>query len=103
MALLDAWALALSLRETENVADALAVTERLRGRHVWLYQAMSALFTPVYQSDSRSLPFVRDRIVGPLSKVWPATTLQAAMVSGLIGAPFRRLDLQSSGSSRPTG
>jgi len=44
--------------------------------------------------DSRVLPFVRDRIVGPLSKLWPATAIQAAMVSGLVGAPLKSLGLE---------
>jgi hypothetical protein len=56
-----------------------------------LYQWLSAIFTPVYQSDSRVLPFVRDRVVGPLSKLWPATAIQAAMVSGLVGRRSSRL------------
>lgn len=63
----------------------------MRRRHVHLYQALTALFTPVYQSDSRAIPFVRDRIVGPLSKLWPAARIQAAMVSGLIGNPLEPL------------
>ena len=29
--------------------------------------------------------FSRDRLVGPLSRLWPASWIQAAMVSGLIG------------------
>ena len=93
MALLDAWALARSLRDTVSVVDALAEAVRLRRGHVRLYQAMSALFTPVYQSDSNALPLVRDLVVGPLSRLWPATWVQAAMVSGLIGDPLRRLGL----------
>ena len=63
----------------------------MRRRHVRLYQALTALFTPVYQSDSGVLPFLRDRVVGPLSKLWPATRIQAAMVSGLIGDPLSPL------------
>ncbi|MDX3911102.1 MAG: hypothetical protein QHC67_14970 [Sphingobium sp.] len=66
---------------------------RLRRRHVLTYQWLTALFTPVYQSDSRLLPLIRDRMVGPLSKLWPATTIQAAMVSGLVGNPLRLLGL----------
>jgi salicylate hydroxylase len=93
MALLDAWALAQGLREGADVADALARAVGLRRGHVRLYQAMSALFTPVYQSDSRVLPLLRDLLVGPLSKLWPATWLQAAMVSGLVGRPLGRLGL----------
>jgi 2-polyprenyl-6-methoxyphenol hydroxylase-like FAD-dependent oxidoreductase len=94
MALLDAWALAVALRSSANVPDAIARAVRLRRRHVHLYQWLTAIFTPVYQSDSRVLPFVRDRIVGPLSKLWPATAIQAAMVSGLVGAPLKPLGLE---------
>lgn len=93
MALLDAYALALALREADGAAAACARAVALRRRHVRLYQAMSRVFTPVYQSDGRVLPFIRDRLVGPLSKVWPATRLQAAMVSGLVGSPLRVLGL----------
>jgi 2-polyprenyl-6-methoxyphenol hydroxylase-like FAD-dependent oxidoreductase len=82
MALLDAYALALALRHARDVPSALADAVAMRRRHVRLYQALTALFTPVYQSDSRLLPFVRDRLVGPLSTLWPATRIQAAMVSG---------------------
>ncbi|WP_448662716.1 FAD-dependent oxidoreductase [Sphingomonas sp. CJ20] len=94
MALLDAHALALALRGTKTVDAACAQAVRLRRRHVRLYQAMSRLFTPVYQSDGRVLPFLRDRLVGPLSKRWPATRLQAAMVSGLVGSPLGALGLE---------
>ena len=93
MALLDAWALAKALRETDTVDDAIPRAVGLRQRHVRLYQAMSAVFTPVYQSDSRVLPAVRDWLVGPLSKLWPATRIQAAMVSGLAGGPLKPLGL----------
>ena len=93
MALLDAWGLARALREEEDVPSALARTVRLRRGHVRLFQALSWMFTPVYQSDSRFLPFLRDRIVGPLSHLWPATAIQAGMVTGLMGEPLRRLGL----------
>ncbi|WP_340689067.1 NAD(P)/FAD-dependent oxidoreductase [Sphingomonas liriopis] len=100
MALLDAYALAKGLRESDDVAAGLAAAVALRRRHVRLYQALTALFTPVYQSDSRLLPFVRDRLVGPLSGLWPANRIQAAMVSGLIGSPLAPLALASSGFVR---
>jgi salicylate hydroxylase len=93
MALLDAWALATALREADDLPAALERAARMRRRHVFLFQLASWLFTPVYQSDSRLLPFIRDRIVGPLSKIWPATAIQAAMVTGLLGRPLRRLGL----------
>lgn len=93
MALIDAYALALALRTTEGVDAAIGRAIALRRRHVRLYQWLTALFTPVYQSDSRVLPFVRDRLVGPLSRLWPATRIQAAMVAGLIGDPLGPLGL----------
>lgn len=94
MALLDAWALAIGLSRHRAIEPALAETIALRRRHVQLYQWLTWLFTPVYQSDSRVLPFVRDRLVGPLSNLWPATAIQAAMVSGLIGDPLGTLGLE---------
>lgn len=94
MALLDAYALALAFREGSDVSDAIARAIACRRFHVWLYQVLTAFFTPVYQSDSRAIPFLRDRLVGPVSKVWPAPGIQAALVSGLVGGPLRRLDLR---------
>ncbi len=93
MALLDAWALSLALREHGDIADALTAAVRLRRNHVRLYQAMSLLLTPVYQSDSRLAPFLRDWAMGPLSRLWPLGAIQAAMVSGLVGSPLSTLDL----------
>jgi salicylate hydroxylase len=97
MALLDAWALARGLEEGPDLQRGLARAVRLRRRHVRLYQALSALFTPAYQSDSRLLPFVRDRIVPPFGRRWPATTIQAEMVAGTFGGPLDRLGLTASG------
>lgn len=93
MALLDAHALALALREADDLDQGLRRAVALRRRHVHLYQAMSRLLTPVYQSDGRAIPFARDRLMGPLSRLWPIPAIQAAMVSGLIGGPFRTLSL----------
>lgn len=93
MALLDAWALALALRESDSRDAALVRAVALRRRHVRLYQAMSLLLTPVYQSDGRLVPLLRDRLIGPISTLKPVMRLQAAMVSGLVGGPLSRLGL----------
>jgi salicylate hydroxylase len=93
MALLDAWALAKALREAESLPAALARTVALRRRHVRLYQAMSRVLTPVYQSDGWLVPLARDRLVGPVSRLAPVMKLQAAMVSGLVGNPLQPLGL----------
>jgi 2-polyprenyl-6-methoxyphenol hydroxylase-like FAD-dependent oxidoreductase len=94
MALLDAWALAAGLRETGSIHAGINRAVEMRRRHIMLYQWLSWLFTPVYQSDSLVLPAIRDSVVGPLSGLWPATWIQAAMVSGLIGSPFKSLGLE---------
>ncbi len=93
MALLDAWALAKALREEDGLACALRRAIALRRAHVRLYQALSILFTPAYQSDSRLLPWIRDRIVPPFGRLWPATRIQAEMVAGTFGSPLERLGL----------
>jgi 2-polyprenyl-6-methoxyphenol hydroxylase-like FAD-dependent oxidoreductase len=93
MALLDAWALATALREDDQLARPLARAAALRRRHVRLYQALSLLLTPVYQSDGRVVPWLRDWLVGSVSRMWPVPQIQAAMVSGLIGNPLKRLGL----------
>jgi 2-polyprenyl-6-methoxyphenol hydroxylase-like FAD-dependent oxidoreductase len=90
MALLDAAALATALASTRDVSDALAAYVGMRRRHVRLFQAMSYLFTPFYQSDSRVLPLVRD-LAGPLSRVWPAPRLLATIVAGTLTDPLRRI------------
>ncbi len=93
MALLDAYALALALTGTPAGRDPLERAVALRRRHVLLYQGMSRLFTPFYQSDGRAPPVLRDLLVGPASRIGPAPRLLAAMVAGIVGAPLRPLGL----------
>jgi salicylate hydroxylase len=95
MALLDAWALSLGLASPGTIAERLDRAIALRRNHVLLYQWLTAVLTPVYQSDSRIIPWARDWLIGPISKLWPATTIQAALVSGLAGNPLRRLSLET--------
>lgn len=93
MALLDAWALARGLNDHRELSDALSAAVRLRRGHVRLYQGLSRLFTPAYQSDGRALPWTRDRLVAPLARLWPVTRIQAEMVAGTFGGPLRQLGL----------
>lgn len=94
MALLDAFALGQALEQTGADRDiALARYVRLRAGHIRLYQAMSFLFTPVYQSRGRVIPALRDWIAAPLMGVPPAPALLAALVAGGFGAPLKRLGL----------
>ncbi|MET3924808.1 NAD(P)/FAD-dependent oxidoreductase [Devosia sp. 2618] len=95
MALLDARALYLALRDhPEDSTKALNHYARLRRGHVRLYQALSAAFTPFYQSDSRALPLIRDVFVSVLARIPPAPQILAALVSGSLLSPVRRLELE---------
>jgi 2-polyprenyl-6-methoxyphenol hydroxylase-like FAD-dependent oxidoreductase len=69
MALLDAAALASAIA-TNPWEDALPAYARMRRWHVRSYQALSAAFTPMYQSDSRILPALRNHLLAPASE-WP--------------------------------
>ncbi len=92
MALLDAWALSTALERHDDIDAALANFVKIRGAHVKLYQAISRIFTPVYQSDSKILPALRDQFAEPLSRVWFMPKLLAAMVAGTLGGPLTKLD-----------
>ncbi len=87
MALLDACALASAMQSEADIRSAMASYHRQRRLHVALYQAASAAFTPFYQSDSRTLPWIRDTIVPPLAQMRPSRRLLASLVSGTLGLP----------------
>ncbi len=90
MALLDAFALRAALRMAEG-REALALYARLRRWHVRLYQGLSRAFTPQYQSDSRALPVLRDRVLSPLSRTWPLPGVLSRLVCGDLVRPFAGL------------
>ena len=94
MALLDAYALAVALDQAGDLDAALLRYAQLRRWHVRLYQTASRMFTPFYQSDSAVLPMIRDRVVPPLARLPGIDRMLAALVSGLIGDPLRRLGLK---------
>ena len=87
MALLDVSALAFALKEHADLRDALSAYAKSRRFHVKLYQAMSRLFTPFYQSDSDLLPLARDYLAANLSRIGPVQKLLAQIVSGRLGLP----------------
>jgi 2-polyprenyl-6-methoxyphenol hydroxylase-like FAD-dependent oxidoreductase len=93
MALLDAYALALALRSSGEMADALKTYAGLRRSHIRFYQVMSAMFTPFYQSDSRVLPWLRDWFVAPATGLPVVRGFTAAMVAGTIFDPRRTLGI----------
>ncbi len=92
MALLDAWALAVALRDGE-IGAALQNYAMLRRWHVRLYQALSLTLTPFYQSDSRWLPVLRDILVPIATTVPPLPQLLAALLAGKLLGPLKRMGL----------
>jgi len=93
MALLDAAALAHALSRAATVEEGLAAYAAARRGHVRLFQLLSLVFTPFYQSDSRAIAWLRDRLVATVAKVPPAPQLLAAIVSGTIADPLSRAGL----------
>ncbi|KWV90454.1 NAD(P)/FAD-dependent oxidoreductase [Erythrobacter sp. YT30] len=94
MALLDAWSLARGMAEGRTLREKLRLAVSWRSDHVWLYQWVTALFTPLYQSDTTWHPALRDSLLYPVSKVWPASKIQAQLMSGLFGFPLAPLGLR---------
>ena len=90
MALLDAVALAKAV-SVAGVDAAPALFAKARRWHVWAFQAMSAAFTPQYQSDSTFLPKLRDHVMFPVSQIWPAPHVLTQIVRGTILPPMGRL------------
>jgi 2-polyprenyl-6-methoxyphenol hydroxylase-like FAD-dependent oxidoreductase len=90
MALLDAKALVqcLSLFPVEQALPRYTYARRL---HTNAYQALSWTFTPMYQSNSRILPILRDYLLGPLSKVPPVPMILSSLVKGSMLSPIRGL------------
>jgi 2-polyprenyl-6-methoxyphenol hydroxylase-like FAD-dependent oxidoreductase len=86
MALLDALALANALNETDDIDAALSAFVKARRGHVRLYQTISWLFTPVYQSNLKVIPALRDVFAQPLSVTWPMPKLLASIVAGTLGS-----------------
>jgi 2-polyprenyl-6-methoxyphenol hydroxylase-like FAD-dependent oxidoreductase len=80
MALLDAYALAVALSGAWE--EALPAYARMRRWHVRAYQGMSWLFTPMYQSQSRVLPVIRNHVLAPVAD-WPGVRgVLTRLVSG---------------------
>lgn len=94
MALLDARALFVALRDANDLVNGLESYARLRRGHIRLYQALSAMFTPFYQSDNAIPPMIRDFLVPHIARVPPAPQALAALVAGSLLAPLQKLGLR---------
>ena len=90
MALLDARALLAALAaHPGDIPTALATYTRARKWHLAIYQLLSRLLTPMYQSDSRALPFLRDHVLTPVSRLGLVQSLLARLVCGDLVTPIR--------------
>lgn len=89
MALLDAHVLTLALADArDDTALAALNYARARRAHMGLYQLLSGLFTPQYQSNSRLLPILRDRLLFPLSQTPPLPRVLTKLVCGELVPPL---------------
>jgi salicylate hydroxylase len=95
MALLDAWALANALANTSRVDIALGNYAKSRRWHVRTFQCASLALTPFYQSNSRTIAWLRDRLFDPLSRLPLVRRIVAGLISGMLGNPLRQLKLDS--------
>lgn len=95
MALLDAWALASAVASTSRVDAALRSYAMSRRWHVRTFQFASLALTPFYQSNSRSIAWLRDQFFDPLSRLPLVRRIVAGLISGMLGNPLRKLELDS--------
>lgn len=85
MALMDAAALARAIASVDTIDAVAKCYQKLRSLHIALYQMLSRMFTPLYQSDSKLLPFIRDIAIHYFAR-WPLVDrLIARTVSGRLG------------------
>ena len=82
MALMDAMALAESLRGTRTVADALVRYQRERRRNVAIYQTWSRWLTPMFQSEHDLVARLRDIALLPAGRLPLGRTHMLRVLSG---------------------
>ncbi|MBD9369768.1 NAD(P)/FAD-dependent oxidoreductase [Xanthomonas sp. XNM01] len=93
MALMDADALAGALR-TQPPAQALAVFQRERRAHVWIYQLWSRWLTPLFQSDGDLAAQLRDISFLPMGRVQPGRGQMLRVLTGTQRGVFGTLPLE---------
>ncbi len=92
MAFLDAIALTIALNKYKNNPTmAGRYYQQLRRNHVRLYQSVSYLLTPFYQSNSTLLPLLRDTLFEPVNALGLTSRLITRLGAGLLANPASRL------------
>lgn len=89
LALLDAAVLAEAIAE-RPVDAALRLYARRRFLHVKVNQFLSAMFTPLYQSDKRVMGWLRDRVLVPFSQLGFMKKVVSRIICGDLVSPFGR-------------
>jgi len=85
MALIDAQALAMAIENSKSIEAIAPAYAQTRKFHIGLYQALSFVFTPLYQSENRFLPLFRDVSIHYFAQ-WPVIRgFIARTVSGGLG------------------
>ena len=96
MALLDSYALAQALDSDLSTRNSLQQSlenyAKIRRTHVRLYQAASYTLTPFYQSDSKLLPWLRDMLFEPVSKLPFASKIVTSLGAGLLASPVKKIE-----------
>ncbi len=89
MAMLDAKAMDVALAQCGgDFLQVGPIYHALRKRQIRIFQFLSQVLTPFYQSDSLILGKIRDYGIAYVAKVPPAPRLMAELVSGLFVRPF---------------
>lgn len=85
MALIDAAAIAEAIGGSDDPETIAKRYRHLRFDHVKLYQMLSYVFTPLYQSESTLLPVLRDLVIHYTARMPLIRSLIAQVVSGNLG------------------
>lgn len=88
LALLDALTLASALRRNSNVDMALLAYERMRRPHLRYYQKASRRVTPLFQSNSQTLGWMRDIFFGPMAKIPGLARITRTTLAGMRKSPL---------------
>jgi 2-polyprenyl-6-methoxyphenol hydroxylase-like FAD-dependent oxidoreductase len=82
LALVDAMVLGNCLATDDELGAALAAYSQARRHHLRHYQRMSRLLTPLFQSNSRVLGWMRDRFMPLADRIGPTHRLMVKTMAG---------------------
>ena len=89
MALIDAAALSRAFETSGSLLEVGQKYRKARMRHVRLYQILSVIFTPLYQSDGAFKPWIRDMVIHHFAGLPIVRKIIAITVSGKLALSRR--------------